>query len=91
MQAEKTIPERITPSYLASATIIEFRLKPQNFVVDVDILDDDDNIQTVTADMTDEWNNWAQVKRDEWNATFKKIVAEALNIPVQDVTGDLWT
>lgn len=91
MEAEKTVPERTIPSYVVTANVVKFTLRPQDFIVDVDFIDDNGDLQHFTADMNDEWDTWAQLKKDEWNIAFRKIVSEALNIPIEDVTGDLWT
>jgi hypothetical protein len=91
MQSEKTITEETILEHVQTSDILRFELHPQDLNVSVYFYNITTNKkEKLIADMSQEWGNMTQTKKDNWNAMFAKIVAQAKGVTVGEVTGNLW-
>lgn len=90
MQGDKTIPERTIPSTSVTNTVERVIFFPSNKVVTIRCVNDNGEINDYEADMTTVWQALGVDKKADWKLMFKKVVAIALGLTSNDITGDIW-
>lgn len=90
MEGERTIPEVVINSYLNVYRVESITFIPGDKIVKVRCWDENNMIQDLTADVSDEWTALSATKKADWKAMFKKAVAIAIGVAANEITGDIW-
>jgi hypothetical protein len=90
MEGDKITPERVIASTTLTNTVEKITFIPGNKEVVVRCIDGNGDINEYTADVTDEWAALSVDKKTDWKNMFKKVVAIALGLTSNEITGDIW-
>jgi hypothetical protein len=93
MQGIKTTPEEIIPQKQEEFRVLEIVFRPQRKIVIVKLLLNESTLpeeKHIKVDVSDEWVSLTLTRRNNWKAMFKVIVAKAVNMASNEITGEIW-
>ena len=93
MYGIKVTPEKIIPQKQDEFRVYEIAFHPQRKEVVVKVILNESTLPEeihMKVDISDEWAALTVARRNNWKAMFRIIVAKAVKVATNEITGDIW-